>query len=237
MISFVIPAHNEEAFLGPTLDALTVAALKIGIDHEVIVVNDASTDGTAAVATQRGIRVIDVQHRHIAATRNSGGQAANGEIVVFLDADTRIDHLALQAIVEAMDRGAVGGGFHFRYDCKLPWWARILLPLGNTIGRWTTITGGACLFAKRSVFREMGGFCEKIFAAEDVEFVSSLKRHGRFVIPKPLVVTSARKIRFLTSVTAMRLLFRLAIFGPRSFTSREGLGCWYGAEAQQSRRL
>jgi glycosyltransferase involved in cell wall biosynthesis len=71
MISFVVPAHNEQACLGRTLQAIHDAARATGEPYEVIVVVDASTDATADVARKAGAIVVPVNHRQIAATRNA----------------------------------------------------------------------------------------------------------------------------------------------------------------------
>ena len=78
MISFIVPAYNEERLLGATLDALHAAGQAVGESYELVVVDDASTDGTALVAQRRGARLVSVAHRQIAATRNSGAREANG---------------------------------------------------------------------------------------------------------------------------------------------------------------
>src|SRR5438046_1201661 len=90
MLSFIVPAHNEELLLGSSLAAIHAAAREAGAQYEVIVVDDASTDGTAQIAESRGARVIPVNYRQIAATRNAGARAAGGEIFVFVDADTLV---------------------------------------------------------------------------------------------------------------------------------------------------
>jgi glycosyltransferase involved in cell wall biosynthesis len=232
MISFIIPAHNEEACLPATLDALLAAADKVERPYEVIVVNDASTDATGEVARRRGVRVIDVGYRHIAATRNAGARAARSDILFFVDADTQVNEDAIAAGLTALEQGAVGGGCHFRYAGWIPWWARLLLPIGNAAGRRLTMTGGACLFCRRSEFEAVGGFCERYFAAEDAAFVTALKRRGRFVIPRPMVLTSNRKLRTMSLWRAVTLLFRVVVRGPKAFRSRDGLGLWYGPEAR-----
>src|SRR5207302_2484064 len=101
MISFIIPAHNEEQLLGHTLTALTAAARALGQPFEIVVVDDASTDRTAVIARDQGARVVPVEHRQIAATRNAGARAANGEMFVFIDADTVVTERAVAAAVEA----------------------------------------------------------------------------------------------------------------------------------------
>ncbi|MCH8211173.1 MAG: glycosyltransferase, partial [Planctomycetes bacterium] len=72
MLSFIIPAYNEEALIEATVKQLQVAATAIGRDYEIIVVNDASTDQTAQVAEAAGARVVNVKNRQIAAPRNAG---------------------------------------------------------------------------------------------------------------------------------------------------------------------
>src|ERR1700677_4385804 len=97
MISFIVPAHNEESCLGRTLRAIHDSARVIGQPYEIIVVDDASTDATAEIARQHNATVVPVNHRQIAATRNSGGRAARGERLFFVDADTIINSRAVTA--------------------------------------------------------------------------------------------------------------------------------------------
>src|SRR4029079_8077114 len=110
MISFIVPAHNEQASLGRTLEAIHEAARAVGQPYEVIVVDDASTDTTPEIAAQNNARVVSVNHRQIAATRNSGARSAQGEGLFFVDADTSIHVRALASALRAMDKGAAGGG-------------------------------------------------------------------------------------------------------------------------------
>ena len=90
MISFIVPAHNEQMQLGRTLQAIHGAAHAVGQPYEVIVVDDASVEATSEIARQNNARVVSVNHRQIAATRNSGARAAQGERLLFVDADTNI---------------------------------------------------------------------------------------------------------------------------------------------------
>src|SRR5688572_21460895 len=95
MISFIIPAYNEELLLGRTLRALDDAARGLGEPFEIIVVDDASTDRTADVAREHGARVVSVNRRQIAATRNAGAREASGELLFFIDADTVVTAAAV----------------------------------------------------------------------------------------------------------------------------------------------
>jgi GT2 family glycosyltransferase len=87
-VSVVVCSHNGERTLGDCLDGLEALEYP---DFEVIVVDDGSTDGTAAIATQHGFRVITTRHQGLASARNTGLSAATGEIVAYIDDDARPD--------------------------------------------------------------------------------------------------------------------------------------------------
>src|SRR5262249_23928016 len=154
-----IPAHNEERHVAATLDSIHASARAVGQPYEVIVVNDASTDRTAAIAAERGARVIDVNYRQIAATRTAGAPQARGDVLFFMHGDTQANVPAVHASLRALKHGAVGGGCLFRYDGPIPWWAHVLHPIGITAGRFLTIVGGAFLFCRKADFDAVGGFC------------------------------------------------------------------------------
>ena len=80
LISFIVPAYDEEILLGATLDALHAAGSSLKEPYELVVADDASTDRTASIAERHEARVVRVAHRQIAATRNSGARAAMGEL-------------------------------------------------------------------------------------------------------------------------------------------------------------
>jgi len=98
-VSAIIPAWNAERYLAEALASVTAQSLA---PREIIVVDDGSTDGTAAIAAATpGVRVIGIDHGGIGAARNAGVGEAAGELLAFLDADDRWspDKLALQARV------------------------------------------------------------------------------------------------------------------------------------------
>src|SRR5262249_42692102 len=126
MISFVIPAHNEAELIGRTLSALHNSARATSESYEIIVVDDASTDGTGTLALDRGARVVAVNCRRIAATRNAGAREATGELLFFVDADTVVPPRAVHAALRALRGGALGGGAGVRFDGPVPLYAAIL---------------------------------------------------------------------------------------------------------------
>ncbi len=227
MISFIIPAYNEERLLAATLPILHAAAQAAGETYEVIVVNDASSDQTALIAQREGARVVPVEHRHIAATRNSGAKEAKGDIFIFVDADTFVNEPVIRGAVQALRSGAAGGGSAVRFDEPVPAYARVFLPLILSVFRTAKFASGCFLFCTRSAFEASGGFDETMFGAEEIAMSRALKRQGRVVILKDAVVTSGRKLRAYSGWELLRTSFKLAMRGRNSVRSRKGLEMWY----------
>jgi glycosyltransferase involved in cell wall biosynthesis len=213
MISFVVPAHNEQACLGRTLSAIHDSARVVGQPYEIIVVDDASTDATAEIARQFSARVVSVNHRQIAATRNSGARAAKGERIFFVDADTIINPRAVAAALSAMDKGAVGGGGAALIDRGevVPLYIRLIVLIAAFGPKLVGFTGGAFMFCTREAFQATGGFNERLYWSEEGAFALALKREGRFYVPWQPVFTSGRRFRKNSGgqllIGAVRLLF------------------------------
>jgi glycosyltransferase involved in cell wall biosynthesis len=227
-ISFVIPAYNEEQYLGKTLEQLIESAEAIGEPYEIIVVADGCTDGTADVARQHGTRLLEVELRHIAAVRNAGAGVATGDLFIFVDADTLIPPETLAATVRAIADGAAGGGAHPVLEPPIPWWAVVPLRLLVCLYfRSLRFVLGGYLFATRSAFEAMGGFDEQYFAAEDAAFCRTIRRHGRFVVLREPMITSGRKIEEMSTWEGISTSMRLVLRGRKALRQREGLGVWY----------
>ena len=109
-ISVIIPARNEARFIPRVIQAV-LAQRPAGIDLEVIVVDDESTDGTAEAARAAGASVVAGAGGNPAAARNRGAAAATGDPLIFLDADCIPAEGWLSAILAAHEAGAtvVGG--------------------------------------------------------------------------------------------------------------------------------
>ena len=228
MLSFIIPAYNEEVHLGETLRAIRAAAEAIGERFEVVVADDASTDRTADVARKLGARVVSLRHRRISATRNAGARAARGEFLVFVDADTVVTEAVVRAAADAMRAGAVGGGSAFRFDGRLPLYGRILEAIAVPLYRAFRLASGCFLFCTREAFDAVGGFDETLFVAEEGDMSLRLRRHGRFVVLREHVTTSGRKLRTYSARDLLGLMARLLLAGPKGWRRQEGLEAWYG---------
>lgn len=227
MLSFIIPAHNEEAVLPATLDSLHQAAQAAGRPYEVIVVDDASTDRTATLAAGHGARIVPVQLRHIAAVRNAGARQAQGDILIFVDADTLVPAGTLTAALAALDHGAVGGGALVGFDQPLRLPVRPIARVWDALSRCRRWAAGCFIFVRREAFEAVGGFDETYFVSEEIHLSKALKRQGRFLILRQRVITSARKVRLYGAGRLFLMTLALLLRGPGAWRRREGLWMWY----------
>lgn len=228
MLSFIVPAYNEEHMLEATLVALHAAGQALGEPYELVVVNDGSTDRTALIAQSHGAVLVSVAHRQIAATRNSGARAASGEWFFFVDADTIVNEAVVRSAVGALRDGAVGGGAGVVMDGVVPLYARLLLPALVRAFRIARLAAGCFLFCTRSAFLAVGGFDETFFGAEELVMSQALKRHGKFVILRQTVTTSGRKLRTHTLREMLTVLVHVALRGSKAVKQRQGMDLWYG---------
>src|SRR5713101_1764006 len=195
MISFIVPAYNEELELSSTITAIRAAASRATQPHEIIVVDDASTDATAEIGAQAGARVISIDHRQIAAARNTGARAARGQYLFFVDADTRISQTHIVEAITALESGYAGGSARVVTDGSIPLWGRIFVRAFCAVYFRLNLGAGAFLFTTRRNFDAIGGFDEQYFAGEEVYFSIELKKLGRFKVLREPIVTSGRKLR------------------------------------------
>lgn len=227
LLSFVVPAHNEERFLGAALESIHAAARALDLSYEIVVADDASTDATVGIAKQRGARVVTVNHRKISATRNSGARAATGDRLIFVDADTQVDAAVVRAALDAMASGAVGGGAGVRFSQRAPAWATATMRAMVWVMRVMRLAAGCFVFCTRDAFEATGGFDEAYFGAEEIWFSHALKRHGRFVVLREVVWTSPRKFESNTFWQILGMMIRLSLRGPRGLRDRRNMGFWY----------
>ena len=232
MISFIVPAYNEEALIGRTLAALSRAAQNLDEPCEVVVADDASSDQTAAIAEAHGARVIRVNLRQIAAARNAGARQARGEQLIFVDADTVVNEAVVRAALEAMNRGAVGGGSAVRFDGQVPRYAEFMQPLLVRLFRATGLACGCFLFCTREAFDAAGGFDEDLFASEEIGMSQALKRQGRFVVLRESVTTSGRKLWMYSGKQVLLIMSRILLAGPTALKNRERLELWYSGRRE-----
>ena len=216
-LTIIIPAFNEEAYLLSTLDTIQTAAahLRSHSDAEIdtVVVDNNSEDGTAAVAQSRGATVVHEPVQGIARARNTGAHHADGDVLVFVDADVGLPPTLLAEIHTTMsDPACVGGAVDVEYHPKRRS-MRLYLRAWRLLSRLTGMAQGATQFCRKSTFDEVGGYDEKAWIGEDADFFWALKklakRKGRTVrfikdpasrLP-PAASTSGRSGRFWSGPT------------------------------------
>ena len=180
-LSLVIPAYNESKLLPRLLDTVDAArrAYARGPDAvEVIVADNGSSDDTAAIAARYGCRVVPVAIRNIGAVRNAGARASRGELLCFVDADSRLHPDVFNAVDDALSSGkySVGatGVTLERWSLGILCTFMLLVPIVVL----TRIDTGL-VFCRRADFDAVNGYDERRAAAEDVMFHVALMRHGR----------------------------------------------------------
>jgi glycosyltransferase involved in cell wall biosynthesis len=233
MISFIVPAYNEEMELASTIAAIRCAAASgTKQPFEIIVVDDASTDATADLAARDGARVVSIDRRQIAAARNAGARAAQGEILFFVDADTRINRAHVVGGIGALEAGCAGGGARVVPDGLIPLWGRIFVRAFCIVYFGLNFGAGAFLFTTRRHFNTVGGFDERYFIGEEIYFSLALRRLGRFKILREPVLTSGRKLRMHSARKVLSRSFAIIIRGPRAARSRTRLDLWYDGKRE-----
>ena len=192
----------------------------VGIgEAEVIVVDNDSTDGTRAIAEGFGIRVVTEHEHNIAKVRNTGGENAGGDVLVFIDADTVVRAGVFEKIIEAMDQAACfGGSVAVEYGESDRKWIRYYLMCWQFWGRFLKMRQGAAQFCRKSAFDEIGGYDTTIYMGEDIEFQWRLQQLAKIqggsttFIEEPRVLTSACRYSKMGLLRTLFLTHPLVIF-------------------------
>jgi glycosyltransferase involved in cell wall biosynthesis len=211
-ISLVIPAYNEEAYVGGCLDAVLAAGR--GRFHEIIVVDNASTDGTAAIAASRtGVRVVHEPQRGLLAARQRGYREATGAYVAYVDADTRMPEGWFDRVEAAFaatpDAVSLSGPARYwdagpwqRLALAAFWWA--FAPLTYRLVGYMLY--GAHFVVRRGALDAIGGFNRSVdFYGEDTDLARRLSRHGKVLFDMRFFIYSSAR-RFSDEGTMRALL-------------------------------
>src|SRR6266498_1926928 len=233
MISFIVPAHNEEFELSSTLAAIQAASSNAAQPYEIIVVDDASTDATPEIAAQVGAKVVPINRRQIAAARNAGARAAQGEYLFFVDADTRINKAHVVEAIGALGTGYAGGSARVITDGVIPLWGRVFIRVFCALYFGFNLGAGAFLFTSRRNFDAIGGFDERYFIGEEVYFSLALRKLGRFKVLREPILTSGRKLRMYSAKQIFGNFFAVIIGGRRVARSRAKLHLWYDGKREK----
>jgi rSAM/selenodomain-associated transferase 2 len=209
-LSIITPVLDEEKAIEPTLENLR------SLHTEVIVVDGGSKDGTLEVARRMQVPVI-VSSPGRARQMNAGAAVAQGDVLLFVHADTQLPPSAIDDIAAALEDTRYIGG---RFDLKLDDDGAIFRLIGFLISFRSRLTGVAtgdqAIFVRRTIFEALGGFPE-IPIMEDISFSRSLKRMGKVACLRSRVVTSARRWqkhgigRTILKMWALKVLFLIGV--------------------------
>ena len=187
-LSIVMPVLDEAAGITQALQAL--APLRAA-GHELIVVDGGSSDGTAALAMPGADQIV-TSPRGRARQMNAGALRAQGDVLLFLHADTLLPEGAAQAVQRALAGGRRWGRFDVRISGSSGW-LRVIAALMNTRSRITGIaTGDQALFVERRLFNESGGYADQPLM-EDIELSRRLRAVGLPACLRERVLTSGRR--------------------------------------------
>ncbi|MDO8334865.1 MAG: glycosyltransferase [Nitrosomonas sp.] len=235
-LSIIIPAFNEERLIMHCLDSVAeslAANQKPGFTAEVIVVDNNSTDKTAELATQAGAKVVFEPINQIGRARNSGATVATGEWLLFVDADSLLNPGMVADILNMIESGQYVGCGSVMHMPDLPWWGKAAIQLWTVFSVVFHWASGALVVCRADAFREVGGFNQELFAADEIDLSQLLKKWGRkhglkfTIITRHPLVTSPRKVQLYSGWEIVSQILRV-IFSPRrSLQDKKKLPIWY----------
>ena len=234
-VSFVIPAHDEQHYIADCIDSLQ--AQEVDFSYEIVVVDNGSTDATSVLAAGRGARVVYEPRAGLANARQAGLQAAQGEFLIYVDADSRLPRSWASAAVGLFDADdnlvALSSGFQF-YDGGIAedagafLFRTVLNPAVNSLlkasGRPGVLIGSAIAIRAEALRRAGGVNMEFQFYGEDTCLAYRLHPQGevRFV-DDLLLSTSARRYQqrgLMVTVCRYFSVFALIHLGKVAAASR-----------------
>ncbi|CCQ91064.1 Glycosyl transferase, family 2 [Nitrospina gracilis 3/211] len=186
-VSVIIPTWNESRLLPDTLERLTRIS-----PYEILIGDGGSDDDTRSIAERHGVRCIE-SPRGRAPQMNAAAKEAQGNLLLFLHADSHLDETGFQRMVAVMQRGRhIGGAFSLAIDSQRPA-LQTISRLATLRSRYLNLVyGDQGIFVLPEVFHELGGF-SPLPICEDLDFFRRLKKRGRTVILREAVSTSARR--------------------------------------------
>jgi len=188
-LSVIIPTLNEANNVENLIEYLSDNTKNDAV--EIIIADAKSTDQTAEIAKNCGVKVLVTEKASRAHQMNEGAKVANGTILYFVHADVKPPKSFFEDITKNIDEGGILGCYRFKFDSRHP-----LLYINSFFTRFRFLWcrgGDQTMFIKRTVFETENGFDENFVVMEDFELIKRLWKKYQFsVLPKSVIV-SARK--------------------------------------------
>lgn len=209
-LSFVIPAHNEENYLGDCLVSVRERIREVKVEAEIIMVNNASTDRTSQVAAGfPDVRIVEEPVKGLSRARHAGYLAARGELIANLDADTVLPSGWIETVLREFDNDpklAALSGPHIFRDAPLAtrFWATVFSYLACLVSmlylyvfhRGAVLQGGNFV-VRKTALDKAGGFDPQFsFYGEDSGAARLLSQFGKVIYTLKLpIYASDRRLR------------------------------------------
>jgi glycosyltransferase involved in cell wall biosynthesis len=199
-ISLIIPAYNEESLIRECLEFAVRNSR--GKFHEIIVVDNASTDRTKEIAESiHGVKVVYESRKGLTKARQRGLDEATGDIIAYVDADTRLPDHWIQKVEDifASRPEVVCLSGPYRYHDGIVWKNTIMhavwwltAPLTYRVVGYMVLGGN--FVARRDALIAMGGFDQSIeFYGEDTDIARRLSKHGKVVFSMDFFIHSSSR--------------------------------------------
>jgi len=241
-LSIIIPAYNEEKYIGRAIVSLRKAAAVYkrdrGEDAEIIVVDNNSADLTSEIAKAEGAhQVVFEPVNNIGKARNAGVKAAQGEFIAFCDADNEVTENLLVRIHDHLSDPRVAGGGTWIEPERRSLKINFFYCLWGIYVRFSGI-GAGMMHCRKKDFESFGGFDETIYVAEDVQLAYDLKKLGKprgqkFELTRDgWIITSTRKI---DQTPLWRMVYKLIGFAfglQKKIRSKKYCELWYDKAAR-----
>ena len=235
-ISVVVPAFNEEKLLPATLASIRNASesfAKRNWQTEWVVCDNNSRDRTAEIARAHHFQVVFEPVNQIGRARNTGAQAATGDWLIFVDADSCPTAELFEDVASAISTGRyLAGGCTVRLDGSAPVLGSIVR-LWNAISRVCKYAAGSFIFCEAEAFREIGGFNLELFASEELDLSRRLKKLARrrrkrlVILTRHPLLTSSRKVHLYSLREHLVFLLRTVVGFGKPLKSAEACYTWY----------
>jgi len=178
-ISVIVPAHNEEAFIRDCLASIREAETQCSSPVEIVVCLNRCTDRTEEIAKSFGAIIVREDARNLAKIRNAGVRASNGDVVVTIDADSRMSPNMLREIERLIgSQKYVGGGAPIkleRYSLGIIFSSLVIFFYALRFG----LKSAGLFWVPREHFDAIGGFDESLLTVEDLDFANRLAHYGK----------------------------------------------------------
>jgi glycosyltransferase involved in cell wall biosynthesis len=235
-LSVIVPAYNEEKLIEKCLKSIRSALsanAHDGLEIELIVVDNNSSDRTAEIARECGAHVVFEPVNQISRARNAGAGVATGEWFLFIDADSYPSAGLMGDVIALLDNEHVVGCGSKVSMRPLPIYGHILVAIWHALSLLCRWAAGSFVLCRAEAFRELDGFSENLYATEEIDFSIRLRKWGRprgmkfKILRRHPLETSNRKMALYGWKGFVRVFYHLILHPRKALQDPNSLPMWY----------